>query len=84
MNRDQFKAVRRMYRTACKLDPMALGTIEARTCAVTAMRAATGKWDTCEPIQWPRNFVGIFYRFGKWEARRPHVAAACTRWLSAH
>jgi hypothetical protein len=83
MNRATFQAIRRAYRAAHSTDILAAGGIEARMAATSMMRAATGKWDTCEPVRnwWAQCETG---RNRKYWIRRPHVSAACTRWIAAH
>lgn len=49
--KEQFHAIRRAYRAACRINLMVDGAITSRRAGVSAMRAFTGKWDTCEPLR---------------------------------
>jgi hypothetical protein len=82
--RQQFAAIRRLYRIACKLS--AVGgdnAIAARVAATSALRQMTGKWDCCEPVRYNMDQFTAPKKPRLW-VRRPFVAAACTRWLAAH
>jgi hypothetical protein len=52
--RQQFAAIRRLYRIACKLSPLYGGdnAVAARVAATSALRQMTGKWDCCEPVRY--------------------------------
>lgn len=87
MTRAEFAALRRTYRAACRLNaagPDGERAVRARVAATTALRLAINRWDTCEPARWhegrerPKRGARIATN------GRPHVAAACTRWLAAH
>lgn len=80
-----FKAIRRSYRVAHNTPILSEGGIAVRIAATGAIRAFTGKWDTCEPVG--RSFVlsqcnRSNRRTSKGNAcYSPFVAAACTRWM---
>jgi len=72
-----FAAIRRMLRVA-KRNPM---QPEPYFAAVSAMRAFTGHWDTCEPLTFQQRRGE--YRRGTIVLRQP-VYASCTRWIRSH
>ena len=72
-----FTAIRRVLRVT-KRNPM---HPEPYFAAVSAMRAFTGKWDTCEPVT--GNQARGEYLRGT-TLYRQHVYASCTAWLAGH
>jgi len=87
--RQQFAAIRRLYRIACKLSPLYDdNAVAARIAATSALRELTGKWDCCEPLRYSgRYLIGeqfVVRKHPRLWVRRPFVAAACTRWLASH
>ena len=84
--KEKFKAVRRAYRVAHKLPILGEGIINIRLAATSALRAVTGKWDTCEPAG--RSF-SIFERSVRRTSKgktcgSPVVWRACTEFLKTH
>ena len=82
--KDQFRAIRRTFRLACKISPLAHeNAVVLYMAAVSSLRNFTGKWDCCEAIrlgqqrEQSKKYKDHYYR-------PLHVAAACTRWLRAH
>ena len=78
--REVFQAVRRVYRSTRKGSYLVSNGLGPSVAAATALRVVTGKWDLCDPPSWNS--------WGEWvctargvHIRRPHVAAACTRWM---
>ena len=54
MTREQFYAVRRLYRLAHKLSPMQSDqAVRLMMESTHTMRAITGQWDVCDPLRWP-------------------------------
>ena len=79
--RDQFNAIRRSYRLAQKVSPLAHeNAVTVYMSTVSALRSFTGKWDCCEPINWARTYEQGRKRGNHW-SRSLHVAAACTRFF---
>jgi hypothetical protein len=82
--RQQFAAIRRLYRIACKLSPLYDdNAVAARVAATSALRQVTGKWDCCEPVRF-RGGMYVRRKHPRLWVQRPFVAAACTRWLASH
>jgi hypothetical protein len=83
--RQQFAAIRRLYRIACKLSPLRdEHAVQARVAATSALRQMTGKWDCCEPVRYPGGHTFVVRKHTRLWVKRPFVAAACTRWLASH
>jgi len=83
--RQQFAAIRRLYRIACKLSPLYDdNAVAARIAATSAMRELTNNWDCCEPVRYPISETFVVRKHPRLWVRRPFVAAACTRWLASH
>jgi hypothetical protein len=99
--RERFTLVRRAYRAACR-PSAAIGDVQqgraivaARVCACSALRAITGKWDTCERVvsycefQKGRGYVAVYAgerervktASGRIHALRWHVSNACATWM---
>lgn len=80
-----FQAIRRSYRVAHSTPILAEGAIAVRIAVTSALRAFTGKWDTCEPAG--RSFILSSCNRSKRRTSKnnacysPFVAAACTRWM---
>lgn len=78
--REQFHAVRRVYRALKNVPLTGKGAFEARSAAINAIRVLTGNLDWCEPAPLYRQ-QGLYRKHWVWS---PTVTAACTRWLRAH
>jgi hypothetical protein len=79
--KDQFRAIRRAYRLARKVSPLAHeNAVALYMSTVSALRTFTGKWDCCEPINWAMTFEQSKKRGNHW-IRPIHVSLACTRFL---
>jgi hypothetical protein len=79
--KDQFRAIRRSYRLARKVSPLAHeNAVAVYMSTVSAMRTFTGKWDCCEPANWPCQYDRRKKRGNHW-IRPIHVSLACTRFL---
>ena len=77
----QFQAIRRAYRLARKVSPLAHeNAVVLYMSTVSAMRTFTNKWDCCEPINLASTYEQRKKRGNHW-TRPLHVAAACTRFL---
>jgi hypothetical protein len=83
-SKEHFIHVRRVYRIACRMSPLQdPRAVEMRVAATSAMRAVTGRWDCCEPFyRWWDQFERP--RDRRSSIAKPHVAAACTRFLKTH
>ncbi len=84
--RHQFTLLRRAYRSALR-PSAAIGDVRqgaaiiaARVNACSALRAFTGRWDTCD-ISRERCGVGYWPRERKHRCNPPHVSASCKRWM---
>jgi len=77
--RHLYETTRRAYRASCRVSLLQPGAIEARTAALRALQAVTGKLEDCRPApmhyQQSENRAGVY----RW-----HVWAACTRFLRNH
>jgi hypothetical protein len=82
--KDQFRAIRRIYRVAHRTPILADGAIQMRMHATSAIRAFTGKWDNCEIYSRNLLFCPMARTSkGKTVYKLP-VYRACTQWLKAH
>ena len=79
--KDQFQAIRRTYRLARKVSPLAHeNAVAVYLATVSAMRTFTSKWDCCEPINLASTYEQGKKRGNHWY-RPLHVSLACTRFL---
>jgi hypothetical protein len=79
--RAQFQAIRRAYRLARKVSPLAHeNAVTVYMSTVSALRSFTGKWDCCEPINLASTYEQGKKRGNHW-IRPIHVSAACTRFF---
>lgn len=78
--RKLFRALRRMYRLTRRGTFVLAVGIEANSAAVSALRTFTGRWDLCEP-PYRGSWGTLVSTPGGQLIHRPHVAAACTRWI---
>lgn len=80
--REQFNAIRRAYRLARKVSPLAHDqAVTLYMATVSSMRAFTNRWDCCEPGFQMHDQAK---KRGRHWSRPLHVAAACTRWIKTH
>lgn len=83
--REIYKAARRAYRVAHAAPILAKGGIENRIATTQALRAVTGKWDTCE--QYTKRFIPQYSKRRTKQGNTtgsPVVYLACTRFLKSH
>jgi hypothetical protein len=84
--KQQFHAIRRAYRVACKASPLADGAIASRVATLSALRAFTGNWEDCSPPR-SRHVDGtrVYVRPGQWAGVwRLTVYRSCTQFCAKH